>query len=59
MTLEQNILPRGPVPPGVRGLIRGMCAHQIRCMMEDLRKELQRRKDGGCGRGSSHYSTRR
>lgn len=46
VTLEQNILPRGPVPPGVKGLVRGMCAHQIRCMMEDLRKELQRRKDG-------------
>ncbi|KAG2448948.1 hypothetical protein HYH02_005704 [Chlamydomonas schloesseri] len=46
VTLEQSILPRGPTPPGVKGLIRGLCAHQIRCMMEDLRKELQRRKDG-------------
>ncbi|PNW88525.1 hypothetical protein CHLRE_01g033150v5 [Chlamydomonas reinhardtii] len=46
VTLEQSILPRGPTPPGVKGLIRGLCAHQIRCMMEDLRKELQRRKEG-------------
>ncbi|KAG2444777.1 hypothetical protein HXX76_001520 [Chlamydomonas incerta] len=46
VTLEQSILPRGPTPPGVKGLIRGLCAHQIRCMMEDLRKELQRRKNG-------------
>lgn len=46
VTLEQSILPRGPIPPGVKGLVRGMCAHQIRCMMHDLRLELQRRKDG-------------
>ncbi len=50
MTLEQSILPRGHVPPGLKGLVRGLCAHQIRCMMEDLRKELQRRKDGGASR---------
>ncbi|GLC43298.1 hypothetical protein PLESTB_001343400 [Pleodorina starrii] len=46
VTLEQNILPRGHVPPGVKGLVRGLCAHQIRCLMDDLRIELQRRKDG-------------
>ncbi|EFJ40166.1 hypothetical protein VOLCADRAFT_108304 [Volvox carteri f. nagariensis] len=46
VTLEQSILPRGPVPPGVKGLVRGLCAHQIRCMMDDLRAELQRRKEG-------------
>ncbi|KXZ42655.1 hypothetical protein GPECTOR_127g533 [Gonium pectorale] len=46
VTLEQCILPRGHTPPGVKGLVRGLCAHQIRTMMEDLRKELQRRKDG-------------
>lgn len=51
MTLEQSILPRGPTPPGVKGLIRGLCAHQIRCMMEDLRKELQRRKEGEAEEG--------
>ncbi|GLI61051.1 hypothetical protein VaNZ11_003312 [Volvox africanus] len=46
VTLEQSILPRGRVPPGIKGLVRGLFAHQIRGMMEDLRKELQRRKDG-------------
>ncbi|GFR39789.1 hypothetical protein Agub_g274 [Astrephomene gubernaculifera] len=44
VTLEQSILPRGPTPPGLKGLVRGLCAHQLRCMMEDLRRELDRRK---------------
>ncbi|KAG2501807.1 hypothetical protein HYH03_000307 [Edaphochlamys debaryana] len=46
VTLEQSILPRGPTPMGIKGLVRGLCAHQLRCMMEDLRRELQRRKEG-------------
>ena len=28
VTLEQSILPRAAVPPGIRGLIRGLCARQ-------------------------------
>ncbi|KAG2501851.1 hypothetical protein HYH03_000349 [Edaphochlamys debaryana] len=45
VTLEQSILPRGHTPVGIKGLVRGLCAHQLRCMMEDLRRELQRRKE--------------
>lgn len=44
VTLEQNIHPNGPVPMGVKGLIRGLCAQQCKNLMDDLRSELQKRK---------------
>mmetsp|Transcript_37941 Transcript_37941/g.84526 ORF Transcript_37941/g.84526 Transcript_37941/m.84526 type:complete len:292 (+) Transcript_37941:39-914(+) len=43
VTLEQAILPKAPAPPGVKHLIRALCAKQIRDMMEDLRKEADKR----------------
>lgn len=46
VTLEQSLLPRGPTPPGVKGLVRALCAAQIRNMMEDLNMELERRRNG-------------
>lgn len=48
VTLEQNIHPSGPVPIGVKGLIRGLCAKQCKNLLEDLRSELQRRKGELC-----------
>ena len=34
VTLEQALLPRTPAPPGIRGLIRRLCAKQAMDMME-------------------------
>ncbi|GAX85056.1 hypothetical protein CEUSTIGMA_g12476.t1 [Chlamydomonas eustigma] len=50
VTLEQNLLPKSGVPPGLKGLIRRMCAKQLTDMMEDVRAEIDRRKKtrGGC-----------
>ncbi|KAG1662757.1 hypothetical protein FOA52_006782 [Chlamydomonas sp. UWO 241] len=44
--LEQAILPASPAPPGVKHLIRRLCAKQARDMMEDLRAEVDRREVG-------------
>ena len=34
VTLEQAILPKTPAPPGIKGLIRRLCAKQAYDMME-------------------------
>jgi hypothetical protein len=52
VTLEQNLLPRGGVPAGMRGMIRGMCAKQLKDMIDDLAAELVRRQKAR-GKGES------
>mmetsp|Transcript_1796 Transcript_1796/g.4553 ORF Transcript_1796/g.4553 Transcript_1796/m.4553 type:complete len:270 (+) Transcript_1796:111-920(+) len=44
ISLEQSILPRAPAPPGIKQLIKGLCARQLQNMIEDLDAELHRRK---------------
>jgi len=44
VTLEQRVLPSMPAPGPIKHLIRGLCAAQVKNMMEDLRKELDRRE---------------
>ncbi|KAF5840412.1 hypothetical protein DUNSADRAFT_16789 [Dunaliella salina] len=44
ISLEQSILPRAPAPPGIKQLIKGLCARQLQNMIEDLDAELRRRK---------------
>jgi len=44
VTLEQNLLPKSGVPPGLKGLIRRMCATQLTDMIEDVRAEIERRR---------------
>lgn len=44
VTLEQVIVPKAAPPIGTKALVRSLCAKQLQNMMEDLRKELGRRK---------------
>ncbi|KAJ9520570.1 hypothetical protein QJQ45_007428 [Haematococcus lacustris] len=44
VTLEQHIVPKAPTPPGIKHLVQGLCAQQLRDMMTDLEAELVRRK---------------
>ncbi len=41
VTLEQAILPKHPTPPGIKGLIRRLCAKQVKDMMEVRRTLVQ------------------
>ncbi|KAL6751293.1 hypothetical protein V8C86DRAFT_697996 [Haematococcus lacustris] len=40
VTLEQHIVPKAPTPPGIKHLVQGLCAQQLRDMMTDLEAEL-------------------
>ncbi|KAG2490159.1 hypothetical protein HYH03_011462 [Edaphochlamys debaryana] len=42
-TYEEAVLPRGHVPRVARGAVRNMCSSQARRVMEDVRRELDRR----------------
>eukprot|EP00798_Chlamydomonas_sp_ICE-L_P004639 gene4639-14835_t len=44
VTLEQRVVPRNRPPPGIKHLIRRLCAKQIQDMMKDVRLEVARRK---------------
>lgn len=45
VTLEQAILPRAVPPGAMQHLVRKLCANTIQGMMEDLRREVDRRKE--------------
>ena len=49
VSLEQALLPKAPAPYGVKHLIKGLCAKQLRDMMDDLNTELGRRKAARMG----------
>ena len=48
MTLEQAVAPRVMPPGPLMRMVRGMCARTVGNMMEDLQKEIERRRiEGG------------
>lgn len=63
VTLDQAILPRATPPAAMTKIVRGLCGHQLRVLMEDLRTEVQRRQQqaagGTDGQGTSdhHHGT--